>query len=38
MVEDIIFDNCKVGGKNITSISDADFRINRFTGNIKFNP
>jgi hypothetical protein len=38
MVEDIIFGNCRVGGKIITSLNDADIRVNRFTGNIKFNP
>jgi hypothetical protein len=37
LVEDIIFDNCVAGGKILSSITDADFRINRFTGNIKFN-
>jgi hypothetical protein len=38
MAEDIIFDNCRVGGKIITGINDADIRVNRFSRNIKFNP
>lgn len=37
-VEDIFFENCSVGGKVLTSINDADFRINEFTGNIVFLP
>ena len=36
IIEDITFDNCRVGGKILRSISDADFRINEFTKNIKF--
>jgi Glycosyl hydrolases family 28 len=36
MIEDITFDNCRVGGKLIKSINDADFRINRFTQNLVF--
>jgi hypothetical protein len=36
MVEDIVFENCIIGGKKLTSASDADFRINSFTKNIKF--
>jgi polygalacturonase len=35
-VEDIIFDNCRVGGKVLTDTTDADFRINQFAGNIIF--
>ncbi len=38
MVEDITFENCSVAGKVLTSIHDADFRINEFTGNIVFLP
>jgi len=38
MVENIIFQDCTVGGKPIRSIADADFRINEFTGNIVFLP
>lgn len=38
MAEDIIFENCKIGGKPLTGYKDADFRINSFTGNIKFKP
>jgi Glycosyl hydrolases family 28 len=37
-VEDITFDHCKAGGKVLTSIADADFRINSFTRNIKIKP
>jgi len=36
--ESITFDHCISGGKVITSIDDADFRINKHTGNIKFIP
>ena len=35
-VEDIVFDNCKIGGKVLTDTTDADFRINQFVGNITF--
>jgi hypothetical protein len=38
MVENILFDNCTVGGKPIRSTKDADFRINEFTRNIEFKP
>jgi hypothetical protein len=38
MVEDIIFDHCNVGGKELIDITDADFRINSFTRNITFKP
>lgn len=38
LAEDIVFDKCKVGGKSLGSINDADIRINRFARNIKFNP
>ena len=36
MVKDITFDHCKVGGKVLTSLKDADFRVNSFTRDIKF--
>jgi hypothetical protein len=36
LVEDITFDHCMAGGKVLTGIKDADFRINTFTRNIKF--
>ena len=36
MIEDITFDNCRIGGKFIKSFNDADFRINVFTRNIVF--
>ena len=36
IIEDITFDNCRVGSKELKSIDDADFRINSFTKNIKF--
>jgi hypothetical protein len=38
MVEDITFEHCKAGDKLLTSIKDADFRINSFTRNINFKP
>jgi polygalacturonase len=38
IVEVITFDNCMAGGKVLTSITDADFRVNSFTRNIKFIP
>jgi len=38
LAEDITFENCKAGGKVLTSITDADFRINPFTRNIIFKP
>jgi hypothetical protein len=38
MVEDIVFDHCTIGGKILTSIGDADIRINRFVRSIIFNP
>lgn len=37
-VENITFENCTVGGKVLRSKSDADFRINEFTGNVVFLP
>jgi hypothetical protein len=36
IVEDITFDNCSVGGKVLTGASDADFKLNEFTGGIRF--
>jgi hypothetical protein len=36
LVEDITFDHCITGGKVLTGVKDADFRINEFTRNIKF--
>ena len=38
MVEDIIFDNCRVGGKLLTNFNDADIRSNGFVRDIKFKP
>ena len=38
MVGNITFENCTIGGKVLRSLSDADFRINEFTGNIVFLP
>jgi len=35
-IEDITFDNCKVGAKVLSSINDADFKINPFVKNIIF--
>jgi hypothetical protein len=35
-VEDITLDHCYAGGKILTGISDADFRLNSFTKNITF--
>ncbi|MFC1650585.1 glycosyl hydrolase family 28 protein [Candidatus Latescibacterota bacterium] len=35
-VEDITFDNCKVGGKILTGVNDANFQVNEFTEGIKF--
>lgn len=36
LVEDVIFENCKAGGKILTEASDGDFRINSYTRAIKF--
>jgi len=36
LVEDIIFDNCRAGGKLLTGMNDADIRINSFTQRIQF--
>jgi polygalacturonase len=36
LIEDITFENCRAGGKILTGVSDADFRINEFVKNIKF--
>jgi hypothetical protein len=36
LIEDITFENCRVGGKVLTSVTDADFRINEFAKDIKF--
>lgn len=36
LIEDITFENCRAGGKILTGTSDADFRVNEFTRNIKF--
>jgi polygalacturonase len=36
IIEDIIFDHCKAGGKVLKEFNDADFRTNSFTRNIKF--
>ena len=36
MIEDITFDNCRVAGKLLRSINDANFQIDEFTGNINF--
>jgi hypothetical protein len=36
-VENVVFDNCTIGGKRLTGFSDADFRINQFSENIVFN-
>jgi hypothetical protein len=38
LVEDIIFENCRAGGKLLTGMTDADIRINSFARNIKFKP
>jgi hypothetical protein len=38
MVENITFQGCTVGGKPLKSVTDADFRINEFTGKIVFIP
>ncbi len=36
LVENVTFDNCKVGGKPLKSETDANFQINSFTKNISF--
>ncbi len=36
MVEDFTFDHCKVRGKLLTCVTDADFRVNAYVGKIKF--
>ena len=36
MVEDIIFDNCSVGGKILTGTGDANFQVNSFARDIIF--
>lgn len=36
LVEDITFDNCRVGNKVLTSVSDDEFEINEFVKNIIF--
>lgn len=38
LVEDITFDNCKVGDKILTNTSDAHFMISGYVRNIKFIP
>ena len=38
LVENIVFQNCTVGGKPMMSIKDANFRVNEFTKNIEFKP
>lgn len=38
LIEDVTFDHCRVGGKVLTSVGDANFKINSFTKNIKFIP
>jgi hypothetical protein len=35
-VEDVTFDSCYAGGRLLKKAEDADFRMNRFTGNISF--
>jgi len=35
-VEDITFDNCKVGRKILTGVNDANFQVNEFTDGIRF--
>lgn len=37
IVEDVTFDNCRVGGKLLTNLSDADFQV-EFARDIKFIP
>lgn len=36
IIEDITFDQCRAGNKVLKDIDDADFRVNSFTKNIKF--
>ncbi|OGV36938.1 MAG: hypothetical protein A2X48_00310 [Lentisphaerae bacterium GWF2_49_21] len=36
LVEDVTFENCKVGGKLLTSTADADFKVNEFVGKVEF--
>lgn len=36
MVDDITFDNCYVGDKILSSVSDASFQVNTFVRNVKF--
>lgn len=35
-IEDIIFDNCTLGGKKINALGDAGFKINAFVRGVKF--
>jgi Glycosyl hydrolases family 28 len=37
-IEGITFDHCKVAGKLLTGITDADFRVNAYVSKIKFIP
>jgi hypothetical protein len=36
LVEDITFDNCKIGGKILSGVGDAEFRVNSFVKNVRF--
>jgi hypothetical protein len=38
LVEDVTLENCKVGGKLLTGINDADFSLNDFVRNVRFLP
>ena len=38
MVEDIVFENCRAGGKPLTRQEDADVRTNRFVSGVVFRP
>ncbi|HAM09864.1 MAG: hypothetical protein A2X05_17760 [Bacteroidetes bacterium GWE2_41_25] len=35
-IENVVFDNCRIGDKMLTGFSDAEFRINQFAENIIF--
>jgi hypothetical protein len=37
MVEDVTFDNCRVAGRLLTNLSEADFQV-EFARDIKFIP
>ena len=38
LVEDVTFENCRVAGKPLTGLEDADFQVNEFVRNVTFVP